>query len=67
MKVWCAICKKEVDEIYKEESLFNNKTTIHVKCHGDMDSCEFDPNIWLQYPDSRVTKIEAFRTKNLAP
>ncbi len=65
MEIYCAICNKLVDEVLMEQNLFSDETTIHVKCHGDTDTCAFDTSLWIRDPNAKITKIEAFTTKRL--
>lgn len=41
-KIMCAICNKEVDEIRILHSMFMDRITFSVRCHGEIDNCEMD-------------------------
>lgn len=39
MRIFCAVCEREVDKVVVERYDWHNHTTLTVYCHGAVDEC----------------------------
>ena len=43
-KPFCAVCKREVDEVIFSHHTATGKTWVEAKCHGEVETVEMEDN-----------------------
>jgi hypothetical protein len=48
VRIMCAVCNKEIDELHISRSEERCVTRYKAKCHGEEDVCELDDSVGLE-------------------
>lgn len=64
-RIHCAVCDKEIEDVRVWRDVQNNGWVVHVRCHGDEDSCAVEMVDIATYGSQAYATGTAFTTKRL--